>query len=74
MIICNFVCIILDSECSSIIENAKNMAYEDRYKEFEQYLTSRKPGQREKADAWQTAIVFSSVYYVSRWNISNTCI
>ena len=45
------------------------MTYKDRYKEFEPYLTSGKPGQREKADAWQTAIAFSSVYYVSRWNI-----
>lgn len=28
------------------------MAYEDRYKEFEQYLTSGEPGVEERARNW----------------------
>ena len=42
------------------------MAYEDRYKEFEQYLTSGEPGVEERVRNWSVA--------VSPWNISNTCI
>lgn len=32
------------------------MADEDRYKEFDEYLVHGEPGQKERADAWQTAI------------------
>lgn len=32
------------------------MAYEDRYKEFEQYLASGKPGIEERARDWSMVI------------------
>lgn len=37
------------------------MACEDRYKEFDEYLVHGEPGQREKANAWQTAIGLQNV-------------
>ena len=37
------------------------MAHEDRYKEFEQYLASRKPGVEEHARNWSMAIGLQDV-------------
>lgn len=37
------------------------MAGEDRYKEFEQYLASRKPGVEEHARNWSMAIGLQDV-------------
>lgn len=38
-----------------------NMAYEDRYKEFEQYLASEEPGVEERARNWSMAIGLQDV-------------
>lgn len=37
------------------------MTYEDRYKEFEQYLASREPGVEERARNWSMAIGLQDV-------------
>lgn len=37
------------------------MAYDDRYKEFEQYLTSGEPGVEERARNWSMAIGLQNV-------------
>ena len=37
------------------------MAYEDRYKEFEQYLASGEPGVEERARNWSMAIGLQDV-------------
>lgn len=37
------------------------MAYEDRYKEFEQYLASGEPGMEERARNWSMAIGLQDV-------------
>ena len=37
------------------------MAYEDRYKEFEQYLASGEPGVKERARNWSMAIGLQDV-------------
>ena len=37
------------------------IAYEDRYKEFEQYLTSGEPGVKERGQNWLTAIGLQDV-------------
>lgn len=37
------------------------MANEDRYKEFDEYIVHGEPVQKEKADAWQTAIGLQDV-------------
>lgn len=39
----------------------KLMKYEDRYKEFDEYIVHGEPGQKEKADAWQTAMGLQDV-------------
>lgn len=38
------------------------MVYEDRYKEFKQYLTSGEPGMEERARNWSMAIARPSRY------------
>ncbi len=37
------------------------MAYEDRYKEFEQYLASEEPGVEKRARNWSMAIGLQDV-------------
>ena len=37
------------------------MAYEDRYKELEQYLTSREPGVEERSRNWSMAISLQNI-------------
>ncbi len=37
------------------------MTYEDRYKEFEQYLASGKPGVEERARNWSMSIGLQNV-------------
>ena len=37
------------------------MAYEDRYKELEQYLNSREPGVEERARNWSMAISLQNI-------------
>ena len=48
-------------ESSAVNIKQENMAYEDRYKEFEQYLTSGEPGVAERARNWSIAIGLQDV-------------